>query len=106
VAQLKVVYWRDIPGRVVIREGRRSTRLNLSARFMHAIERAAYRLKKKQQDAMFEPWHDVDQPVNGDIREQAQSLLQHLEEYYTQEVLETLIRASGVDEARRLSSRS
>ena len=48
MAQLKVIYWRDIPGRVVVRENRRSTRLNLSARFMHAIERAAYRLKKKQ----------------------------------------------------------
>jgi len=103
VAQLKVVYWRDIPGRVVIREGRRSTRLNLSARFMHAIERAAYRLKKKQNDAMFEPWHDIDQPVQGDVRLQAQSLLQRLEEQYTEEVLENLIRASGIDESRGLN---
>ena len=103
MAQLKVIYWRDIPGRVVIREGRRSTRLNLSARFMHAIERAAYRLKKKQKDAMFEPWHDVDQPLQGDIRQQAQSLLKHLEEQYTEEVLENLIRASGVDESRGLN---
>jgi hypothetical protein len=103
VAQLKIIYWRDIPGRVVIREGRRSTRLNLSARFMHAIERAAYRLKKKQKDAMFEPWHDIDQPVEGDIRLQAQSLLQRLEEQYTEEVLENLIRASGIDECRGLN---
>ena len=101
MSQLKVIYWRDIPGRVVIRQGRRSTRLNLSARFMHAIERAAYRLKKKQADAMFEPWHDVDQPVTGDIRQQAQSLLQQLEEQYTEEVLENLIRASGIDETRQ-----
>jgi peptidyl-tRNA hydrolase len=100
VAQLKIVYWRDIPGRVVIREGRRSSRLNLSARFMHAIERAAYRLKKKQKDAMFEHWHDVEQPVSGDVREQARSLLQHIEQHYTEEVLENLIRASGVDESR------
>lgn len=103
MAQLKIIYWRDIPGRVVIREGRRSTRLNLSARFMHAIERAAYRLKKKQKDAMFEPWHDIDQPVEGDIRLQAQSLLQRLEEQYTEEVLENLIRASGIDECRGLN---
>ena len=101
MSQLKVIYWRDIPGRVVIRQGRSSTRLNLSARFMHAIERAAYRLKKKQADAMFEPWHDVDQPVTGDIRQQAQSLLQQLEEQYTEEVLENLIRASGIDETRQ-----
>ena len=104
MAQLKVIYWRDIPGRVVIREGRRSTRLRLSARFMKAIERAAYRLKKKQQDAMFEPWRDLAQPLDGDIREQAQALVRHIEEQYTEEVLETLIRASGLDESRGLNN--
>lgn len=101
MAQLKIVYWRDIPGQVVIREGRRSTRLRLPGRFMQAIERAAYRLKKKQQDALFEPWHDVTQPLDGaDIRIQARRLVQQLESHYTEEVLETLIRASGVDKNR------
>jgi len=105
VPQLKVVYWRDIPGQVVIREGRRSTRLRLSPRFSKAIERAAYRLKKKQQDALFEPWHDVAQPLEGaDIRLQAQQLVQQLETHYTEEVLEILIRASGVDENRGLEN--
>jgi len=104
VAQLKVVYWRDIPGRIVIRDGRRSTRLRLSARFMKAIERAAYRLKKKQQDALFEPWHDVAKPRDGDIQQQAQALVRQIEEQYTEEVLETLIRASGVDENRGLNN--
>ncbi len=104
MAQLKVVYWRDIPGRIVIRDGRRSTRLRLSPRFMRAIERAAYRLKKKQQDALFEPWHDVAQPRDGDIQQQAQALARQIEEQYTEEVLETLIRASGVDENRGLNN--
>lgn len=104
MAQLKIVYWRDIPGRVVIREGRRSTRLRLSTRFMKAIERAAYRLKKKQEDALFEPWHDVAQAFDGDVVEQAQQLVNQLEEHYTEEVLETLIRASGVDETRSLKA--
>jgi hypothetical protein len=104
VSKLKIVYWRDIPGQVVIREGRRSTRLRLPARFMKAIERAGYRLKKKQQDALFEPWHDVTHPFDGDIKEQAKQLVQQLEEQYTEEVLETLIRASGVDETRSLNA--
>jgi hypothetical protein len=98
VAQLKIVYWRDIPGQVVIREGGRSTRLRLPYRFMKAIERAGYRLRKKQQDALFEPWHDVTHPFSGNIREQASLLVQQLEAQYTQEVLETLVRASGIDE--------
>ena len=104
MAKLKVVYWRDIPSQVVIREGRRNTRLRLSGRFNRAIERAAYRLKKKKQDALFEPWRDVNQPFSGDVREQAQVLVARLEQDYTEEVLENLIRSSGVDEVRRLNA--
>ena len=101
MAQLKIVYWRDIPGQVVIRDGGRSKRLRLPARFMRAIERAAYRLKKQQQDALFEPWHDVAQPLDGDdIGSQATRLMQQLDAHYTDEVLETLIRASGIDQNR------
>ena len=53
---------------------------------------------------MFEPWHDVAQPLDGDIREQARALVLHIEEQYTEEVLETLIRASGIDESRGLNN--
>ena len=53
---------------------------------------------------MFEPWHDIAQTVDGDIREQAHSLVRLLEEQHTQEVLETLIRASGVDETRGITN--
>jgi len=104
VAKLKIVYWNDIPGRVVVREGRRNTRIRLSARFMKAIERASYRLKKHAKDAYFEPWHDVDQPFTGDIREQAKILVRRLEEEYSDAVLDKLIRASGKDESRSLNS--
>jgi hypothetical protein len=71
---------------------------------MRAIERAGYRLRKQQQDALFEPWHDVAQPVHGDVGEQARELVQQLEEHYTEELLEILIRASGVDETRGLNA--
>ena len=104
MAKIKIVYWRDIPGQVVVREGRGSTRLRLPARFMKAIERAAYRLKKHQQDALFEPWHDVEQSFSGNAREQANILVQQLEEYYSEAVLDKLIRASGKDETRSLNS--
>jgi hypothetical protein len=104
VAKLKIVYWNDIPGQVVVRQGRSSTRLRLPARFMKAIERAANRLKKQDKNAFFDPWHDVEQPFQGDIREQAEILVRHLEEEYTEAVLDKLIRSSGKDELRSLSS--
>ena len=104
MAKLKIVYWNDIPGQVVVREGRRNTRMRLSPRFMKAIERASYRLKKQHKDAYFDPWHDVDQPFEGDIREQAEILVRQLEEQYSEAVLDKLIRASGKDESRTLNS--
>ena len=104
MAKLKIVYWNDIPGQIVVRVGGRSTRIRLSPRFMKAIERAAYRLKKQDKDALSDPWHDVEQPFNGDIREQAKILLRQLEEQYSEEVLDKLIRASGKDESRILNS--
>ncbi len=104
MAQLKIVYWRDIPGQVVYKEGRRNTRLRLPGRFMKAIERAAYRLKKQNKDALFEPWHDVGQTIDGDVKEQAHLLIRQLEEQYSEAVLDKLIRASGKDETRTLNS--
>ena len=104
MAKLKIVYWNDIPGRVVVREGRRNTRIRLSARFMNAIQRASYRLKKQNKDAYLDPWHDVDQPFIGDIREQAKILVRQLEEQYSEAVLDKLIRASGKDESRSMNS--
>ena len=104
MAQLKIVYWRDIPGQVVFKQGRRNTRLRLSARFMKAIERAAYRLKKQNKDALFEPWHDIAQIINGDVKEQAQLLVRQIEVQYSEAVLDKLIRASGKDETRTLNS--
>jgi len=71
---------------------------------MKAIERASYRLKKQNKDAFFDPWHDVDQPFNGDIREQAKILLRQLEERYSEAVLDKLIRASGKDDSRTMNS--
>ncbi len=104
MAQLKIAYWRDIPGQVVFRQGRRNTRLRLSVRFMKAIERAACRLKKQNKDALFEPWHNIAQTINGDVKVQAQLLVRQLEEQYPDAVLEQLIRASGKDETRTLNS--
>lgn len=101
MAQLKIVFWRDIPGQVVYRAGRRNTRLRLPPRFARAIERAAYRLKKHDEEALFEPWHDVAQPLEGnDVAAQARALVAQLDAQYSDEVLESLIRAEGVD-ARR-----
>ncbi len=104
MAQLKVVFWRDIPGQVVYRDGGRNRRLRLSPRFFRAIERATYRLKKTGEDALFDPWHDVAQPVDGNVREQAAQLVRQLESDYTDDILDSLARSNGLDQARKPES--
>jgi hypothetical protein len=103
MAKLKIVFWRDIPGQVVIRINRHSTRLRLSPKFIQAIERAAYRLKKHQKDVLFDPWHDVEQPFSGDVNEQGRLLVEHIEQQYSAAVLDQLSRASGKDQRRLIS---
>ncbi|MCP4077439.1 MAG: hypothetical protein GY744_14805 [Gammaproteobacteria bacterium] len=100
MAKLKIVYWHDIPAQVVMRIGRRNERFRLSYKFADAIDRASNRLKKRGEDALFDPWQTVEQAFQGNIQEQAQLLVKQLEENYNDEVLDRLIRASGVDEMR------
>ena len=100
MAKLKLVCWRDIPGQVVIRQGRRSTRMRLSGKFLRAIERASYRLKKQQADAFFEPWHDIEQPFKGEIGEAAKELVAQLEEHYSDDVRPVLLQPKHWSEAR------
>ena len=93
--QLKTVFWLDIPGQVVARQGRRSQRFRLSPRFSRAIERASNRLRKQGDDPLFEPWHSVDEPFAGAVVESARALVARLERDYDDLRLDALVRNSG-----------
>ena len=41
MAELVILSWRDIPAQVVVKQGRRSAKRELSKRFIEAIDRAA-----------------------------------------------------------------
>ena len=43
MASLSVISWRDIPAQVVVRHGRQTAKVQLSARFQEAVDRAAMR---------------------------------------------------------------
>ncbi len=96
MSRLKVLYWFDIPGQVVLKQGRRSQRLRLAPRFAAAIQRAGYRVRKQGGDELFDPWRQEAQPTNGaDLQEQARQLVQRLEAEYDDHRLEQLVRAGG-----------
>ena len=56
MAQLTIVYWRDIPAQVIAKAGRQTARRQLSERFEKAIDRAAMRAKLRDDDSYLAEW--------------------------------------------------
>jgi uncharacterized 2Fe-2S/4Fe-4S cluster protein (DUF4445 family) len=56
VPELTVIYWRDIPAQLVVRQGRSAAKRELSPRFQEAIDRAAMRSGARDGDAYLAEW--------------------------------------------------
>jgi hypothetical protein len=68
VADLVIVYWRDIPAQVKSGSGRQSVRRELPPRFAEAIDRAAMRCGARDADAYLAHWRTSDPvKVEGDV---------------------------------------
>jgi len=100
MAQLTVVYWRDIPAQVIVKAGRRNAKVQLSERFEKAIDRAAMRAKMAGSDAYLEHWRRA-QPIDcgEDLEAEAGAAARRLETDYDDTRLERLIAAGGQDSA-------
>ena len=100
MAQLTIVFWRDIPAQVIAKAGRKSAKVQLSERFEKAIDRAAMRAKMAGSDAYLEHWRRA-QPVDcgDDLESEAAATAQRLETEYDDDRLAGLIAAGGTDAA-------
>jgi hypothetical protein len=97
MASLTLIYWRDIPAQVVVRRGRETAKVILSARFQEAVDRAAMRAGKGSSDAYLAEWRRSDAtPCSDDVENEAAAEAARIEARYTDEDLERLIRAKGV----------
>jgi hypothetical protein len=98
VAKLITAYWRDIPVQVVAKKGRETAKAGLTQRFMAAVDRAAMRAKKASADAYLSEWRRVSRTVScDDLQAQADAEARQLEAAYTDEDLDRLARAGGVN---------
>jgi len=61
--QLTIVYWRDIPRQVIVRDGRRAAKRALPDRFEQAIDRCAMKVGARDSDAYLAEWRKSD-PVS------------------------------------------
>lgn len=95
MAELTVLYWRDIPAQVIVKAGRKSARRELSPRFQEAIDLAAMRAKLTGTDAYLEEWRRAEpEPCDDDLEAAADAL----EAAYPEDRLKALVANYGQDQ--------
>lgn len=96
MADLVVVYWRDIPAQVIVKRGRQSAKRELSLRFTEAIDMAAMRSGAAETDAYLAEWRRAEPvPVGDELEAEADKAMQELEAQYPRERLVDLAKAGG-----------
>ena len=97
MAQLIVVYWRDIPAQVIVRQGRVMAKRQLTERFEKAIDRAAMKAKLRDTDSYLAEWRRADPVACGDDLEgEAASAAAKLEAQYDEATLQQMVDKGGV----------
>jgi len=97
MASLIVISWRDIPAQVIVKRGRETAKVQLSARFQEAVDRAAMRAGKGSSEAYLADWKRSEpRPCGEDLQAEAAAEAARLESRFSDEDLEKLIRAKGL----------
>jgi hypothetical protein len=96
MAEITIVYWRDIPAQVIAGKGRRGTKVPLTERFEQAIDRAAMKSGAAGTDAYLAEWRKA-APVEmaGDDAEAAKAEAARIEAEYDTARLKALIDNDG-----------
>jgi len=96
MANVTVVYWRDIPAQVIVGKGRRGTKKQLSERFEQAIDRAAMKSGAAGTDDYLAEWRKADPyVVDGTDADVAEAEAARLEAEYDKDRLMELINNDG-----------
>ena len=94
--QLIIVYWRDIPAQVIVRQGRKAAKRQLPERFEQAIDRCAMKVGARDTDAYLAEWRKAE-PVEleGASEALAEAEAARLDAAYDSERLRALIDNEG-----------
>lgn len=97
MAQLVIVYWRDIPAQVIVKAGRQAAKRQLTERFETAIDRAAMKAKLRDSDSYLTEWRRAAPEACGDdLEAEATAAAARLESEYTEERLKALVAGGGL----------
>ena len=90
MAKKTIIYWRDIPSQVVVKQGRTSAKNQLTNRFMVAIDRAAMRAGRQGSEEYLEDWRREIETCKGDPQTIADNTAEELEH-------QTILQEVGVE---------
>jgi hypothetical protein len=98
MADLIIVYWRDIPAQVIVKKGRQNAKRELPLRFTEAIDMCAMRTGAGDTDAYLAEWRKAEPvPVGDDLEAEADKALTDIDTKYDRERLVALVKAGGKD---------
>jgi len=96
MAEVTIVYWRDIPAQVIVGTGRRAVKIQLPERFEQAIDRCAMKVGAKDADAYLAEWRKAEPySVEGDAQDVANAEAARLEADYDADRIRALIANDG-----------
>ena len=100
MANLTVIYWRDIPAQVVAEEGRgrnrQQAKVEMPRRFALAIDEAAMRDGADSTDDYLAEWRKADpEAIDGDLSAAAEGKAAELDALYNKEKLAALVPSGG-----------
>jgi hypothetical protein len=93
-----IVSWRDIPAQVIIKQGRKTAKRELSLRFTEAIDMCAMRSGAAETDDYLAEWRKSDPvAVSDDLEAEADKAAADIEAAYDRERLVALVKNGGKD---------
>ncbi len=96
MAEVTVVYWRDIPAQVIVGKGRRGSKVQLTERFEQAIDRCAMKVGARDTDSYLAEWRKAQvADIEGEPDAVAADYAARLEAEFDTARLKTLIDADG-----------
>ena len=96
MAEVTIVYWRDIPAQVIVGKGRRGAKKPLPERFEQAIDRAAMKIGADDSDAYLAEWRKADPyTVEGEADAVADAEVARIDAEFDRDRIKTLIANDG-----------
>ena len=99
--QVTIVYWRDIPAQVIVKQGRKAAKRQLPERFEQAIDRCAMKVGARDSDAYLAEWRrGAPEDRDGEPEALVEAIAADLDATFDAAALKALIAADGWAETR------